>query len=163
MKKSVFFLIAFVIFQVSFLSDSNAQRGRTDNSAEMNEFKLKAKEVGEEIGLLLPAVQKVREAAARSFANTLVKAQKLANEVDSLGNLTAASYKRYQSMLSELELQLDDHRVGGGSTSQTEPKPGTQGECFKSCDDAYGKGFGGGKGWNRFWCKASCIKINIGG
>jgi hypothetical protein len=41
------------------------------------------------------------------------------------------------------------------------PASGSQGECFQSCDDAYGKGFGGGKGWNRFWCKASCFKINV--
>jgi hypothetical protein len=41
------------------------------------------------------------------------------------------------------------------------PAVATQGACFKSCDKAYGTGFGKGKGWNRFWCKGSCFKINI--
>ena len=35
------------------------------------------------------------------------------------------------------------------------------GKCFGSCDNQY-KGWGGGKGWNRFWCKASCFTIKIG-
>lgn len=60
---------------------------------------------------------------------------------------------RQLNALQALILEMDQ--------AAAKPGNGTQGACFKSCDDAYGSGFGGGKGWNRFWCKASCFKINV--
>lgn len=32
--------------------------------------------------------------------------------------------------------------------------------CFGGCDKLY-KGWGKGKGWNRFWCKVGCFKIEV--
>lgn len=43
-------------------------------------------------------------------------------------------------------------------TAKSSKKPAS---CFGGCDKDYGTGFGHGKGWNRFWCKASCFKINV--
>jgi len=60
--------------------------------------------------------------------------------------------KQQANQLQALIKQMDQTARAG---------KGTQGACFRSCDNAYGSGFGGGKGWNRFWCKGSCFKINV--
>ena len=36
----------------------------------------------------------------------------------------------------------------------------TTSDCFAGCDKTY-PGWGGGKGWNRFWCKVGCLTIEI--
>jgi hypothetical protein len=65
--------------------------------------------------------------------------------------MSPAAQRRAMNNLRQLGIAMHNNKPGKG----------TQGACFKSCDDAYGSGFGKGKGWNRFWCKASCFKINV--
>ena len=63
--KNFFSLIALVA--VVLFSNSNSAIAQTGASAETAEFVRAAKEAQEEIALLLPAVQKIREAAARGL------------------------------------------------------------------------------------------------
>ncbi len=160
--KNFFSLIALVA--VVLFSNSNSAIAQAGASAETAEFVRAAKEAQEEIGLLLPAVQKIREAAARAqCVRMLEAAQKLAAQVERSGvKMTTAQYANYQSQLSKVEIDLN--KILGNSTVPTgAPAPGTVGACHKSCHDAFGNGFGGGKGWNRFVCKIGCIKINLPG
>lgn len=72
------------------------------------------------------------------------------------GNISTAQYTEFQRKLQENEVELDKI-VESGTSAYGDPAPGTLGECWKSCDDAVGSGFGKGKGLNRFACKAGCI------
>jgi len=113
--------------------------------------------------MLLPAVQKVRSAQARSFVSTLKKAQTLSAQVQRAGaGMNDQKYQGFQSKLRSLEAELNKI-AENQSSSAGDPKPGTVGECHKSCHDAFGDGFGGGKGWNRFVCKVGCIKVSFPG
>lgn len=158
---SLLILTAVALF--SNTNNANAQAGAAASS-ETAEFVRAAKEAQEEIAGLLPAVQKVRDAATRAqHVRMLESAQKLAAQVVRSGaNMTTAQYANYQSQLSKVEIDLN--KILGNSTVPTgAPAPGTVGACHKSCHDAFGNGLGGGKGWNRFVCKLGCIKINLPG
>lgn len=81
----------------------------------------------------------------------------LAEKVRAHGNsLTIPFYQTYMRELRTI-LRKMNKLQREMEPSRGEPKPGTLGECWKSCDDAVGSGFGGGKGWNRFACKSGCI------
>ena len=58
---------------------------------------------------------------------------------------------RYLARMKQLVEQMD--RKG-----KCQAKIGKEGpaKCMCNCDKAY-PGFGGGNGWNRFWCKTSCL------
>jgi len=72
------------------------------------------------------------------------------------GRISAMQYADYRRILEGIENDLD--KIDGTGTSAAgDPAPGTLGECWKSCNDAVGPGFGGGKGFDRFGCKAGCI------
>lgn len=161
--KNFFSLIA--LAALALFSNANTAIAQAGAPAETAEFVRAAKEAQEEIGLLLPAVQKIRDAAARAQCVRVLEAgKKLAAQVEASGaKMTTAQYATYQSQLSKVEIDLN--KILGNSTVPTSgaPAPGTVGECHKSCHDAFGNGFGGGKGWNRFVCKLGCIKINLPG
>ncbi len=164
MIKQIQFLSIFAVLCCLSVSGF-AQQRMTAKAAtsEMEEFVLQAKETNSEIALLLPAVQKVRDAAARSLATTLRKAQALATKVQSAGKkMTSSQYQSFQRELRTLEAELDKI-AAGQNNSAGNPAPGSVGACHKSCHDAFGDGFGGGKGWNRFVCKVGCIKVNFPG
>ena len=69
---------------------------------------------------------------------------------DAMPATEAASYDKQMRTVVE---QMDKLTAGGGA--RKEPN-----ECFAGCDAQY-HGWGGGKGWNRFWCKVACLKIEI--
>jgi hypothetical protein len=90
---------------------------------------------------------------------TLKRGYALAKEVKKTkGMISTAKYAEFQRKLGEVETDLD--KLSGTSSAAGDPAPGTLGECWKSCNDAVGKGFGGGKGFDRFACKAGCIITN---
>ena len=62
----------------------------------------------------------------------------------------AADYDRQMRTVVE---QMDKLSADGGA------KEGPA-SCFGGCDKQY-KGWGKGKGWNRFWRKAACFKLEI--
>jgi len=162
--KNFFSLLLFVAIATAFTTtNATAQTGAP--TAAIQEFVSAAKDAGEAIGLLLPAVQKVRESAARrAFLDVLDRASDLAAQVERSGSsMTAAQYNSYQAQLGRIETDLNK-LAGNTNSTQGSPAAGSVGACHKSCHDAFGNGFGGGKGWNRFVCKIGCIKIGgIGG
>ena len=62
----------------------------------------------------------------------------------------AANYDRQMRIVVE---QMDKLSAGAGAKESPS-------SCFGGCDNTY-KGWGKGKGWNRFWCKVACFKIEI--
>ena len=150
MKKHLLFLVCTLVF--AFMATANYAQ---TSGAAKTEFVLSANDVDSSIVMLLPAVQKVREAAARSFASVLSEARTLAAKVKKAGpNMSDSQYQGFQRELQTLGGKLDRIAASMGSTN------GPAG-CMTECDGAY-PGWGGGKGWNRFWCKAACIKIKVG-
>ncbi len=161
--KNFFSLLLFVAIATAFTTTTaSAQAGAP--AAAMQEFVSAAKDANEEIDLLLPAVQKVRESATRrAFLDVLNRASDLADQVQRSGtSMTAAQYSSYQAQLGRIETDLNK-LAGNTNSTQGSPAPGSVGACHKSCHDAFGDGFGGGKGWNRFVCKIGCIKVNFPG
>ncbi len=81
----------------------------------------------------------------------------IAKEVKKLkGDFTRIRYDEIKRKLQDNEEELDKI-AGSGTSAYGDPALGTLGECWKSCDDAVGSGWGQGKGFNRFACKAGCI------
>ncbi|MFN0015823.1 MAG: hypothetical protein ACKVU2_14875 [Saprospiraceae bacterium] len=133
----------FSILMVTAMT-SNAQ------PQDIRDFVSAAADARREIGLLLPAVQKVEEAAI--FVPVIEAARKLAAKTQQAGSGMPAA--QYEALLNELvQVEADLGRLLGAKKA-----PGT---CPKTCSDALGSGQGGSKGWNRFVCKLGCIPINI--
>lgn len=93
----------------------------------------------------------------QQFVPLINRGYRLAEKVHEEG--AAMDSRTYQSYLRQLQSILTrmDQLQMKLEPATDEPKPGTLGECWKSCQDAVGSGFGGGKGWNRFTCKTGCI------
>jgi hypothetical protein len=97
-----------------------------------------------------------------SFANiTLKRGFALAGEVArTKGKISSSQYSSFQRELGGVDADLN--KIGASGTNASgNPEPGTMGSCFKSCDDYGGSGFGGGKGWKRFTCKAACVVTKL--
>jgi hypothetical protein len=157
--KNFFALLLLVAFVTVFNTNSAVAQAGNPKA----EFVLKANEVDSSITMLLPAIQKVREAAARSLVVELQKTQTLVAKINRAGNnMTNSQYEGFQRELGQLEKAIEKIGVSSNSTAGG-PAAGSVGACHKSCHDAFGNGFGGGKGWNRFWCKMGCIKVNLPG
>ncbi|HEX5085414.1 MAG TPA: hypothetical protein VFY40_25535 [Blastocatellia bacterium] len=62
----------------------------------------------------------------------------------------AANFDAQMQMVVE---QMD--KLSAGAAAK-----GDSSSCFGGCDKLY-KGWGKGKGWNRFWCKVGCFKIEV--
>ncbi len=69
---------------------------------------------------------------------------------EAMSDTEAAGYDRQLRTVVE---QID--KLTAGANSQQ-----TASSCFGGCDNTY-HGWGHGKGWNRFWCKLSCFKIEV--
>lgn len=98
---------------------------------------------------------KNRSAYETGMLTQFKKGKAIIDEVISKGSdLTDAEAARYDEKMKAV-VEAMDALVSANSSSG-----GSQGSCFGSCDTQY-QGWGHGKGWNRFWCKASCFKIEI--
>src|SRR6185295_6663952 len=76
------------------------------------------------------------------------KGKAIVDRVIRRGNqMTDAEAAQYDAQMKEIVETMDT--ITGGTQAS-----GSQGECFGGCDNQY-KGWGKGKGWNRFWCKVS--------
>ncbi|MEQ1745175.1 MAG: hypothetical protein ABMA02_07115 [Saprospiraceae bacterium] len=132
----------FILILTALASNAQPQDIRSFVSA--------AADARREIGLLLPAVQKVEEAAI--FVPVIEAARKLAAKTQQAGSgMPNTQYEALQRELAQVEADLV--RLLG-----VKKAPGA---CPKACSDALGTGLGGGKGWNRFICKLGCIPIHI--
>ena len=67
-------------------------------------------------------------------------------------SMSAAQAQRFTARMKQLVSRMD---VLGKQQKSAGPAA-----CMKECDGAY-PGWGGGKGWNRFWCKAGCVVGHI--
>jgi hypothetical protein len=121
--------------------------------ADVKHFVASAKDADQEMALLLPAVQKVHEAAA--FVPIIQTARKLATEVQRAGNsMPQPRYEAFQRDLAAIETSLDNIL---NPKTPAGKKP--LNDCPKSCHNGFGDGFGDGKDWSRFVCKLGCFKI----
>jgi hypothetical protein len=120
--------------------------------SDVKHFVASAKDADQEMALLLPAVQKVREAA--SFVPIIQTARKLATDVQRAGNsMPQPRYEAFQRDLATIETSLDN------ILNPKTPAGKKPNDCPKSCHNGFGDGFGDGKDWSRFVCKLGCFKI----
>ena len=75
--------------------------------------------------------------------------ERVVDRGEAMSATEAANYDRQMRTVVEQMDNLSAGAAKGGPSS-----------CFGGCDKQY-KGWGKGKGWNRFWCKAACFKIEI--
>jgi len=134
--------LLYAILFIFVAATSSSSQSRQDVAG----FVAAAGDAGREMALLTPAVQKVHEAAA--YLPLIGTARKLAAKVQQTGTaMTPAQYENLQRELEKIETDLE--KLLGA--------PG--GKCPKSCRVAFGDGYAGSTGWNRFVCKLGCIKI----
>lgn len=90
----------------------------------------------------------------RSLVRLVKRGQDLVNRVVERGpGISAKEASSYDAQMRMIVGQID--KLTSGSVA------GDTSGCIKGCDTNY-KGWGKGKGWNRFWCKAGCIKVKVG-
>jgi hypothetical protein len=83
------------------------------------------------------------------------RGQAIVNRVIERGaRMSAKEAAGYDMQMRNVVGQIDKLTAGPATAK------GVSG-CMTGCDGAY-KGWGKGKGWNRFWCKVGCIKIKVG-
>jgi len=142
MKHPAVRLLSAILF--IFVAATNcSSQSRQDVSG----FVAAADDAGREMALLVPAVQKVHEAAA--YLPVIGAARKLVTKTQQAGaTMPQAQYEGLQRELAKIEADLD-RQLGA-----------LAGACPKSCRDAFGGGHSGDRGWNRFVCKLGCIKIH---
>lgn len=131
------------------ISGTTLHATRPDSAPDpIKNFVAAAKDADQEMALLLPSVQKVREAAA--LVPIIQTARKLAANVQQAGNvMTKIQYDDFQQELANVETKLD---------SLLNPQKGNPNACQKGCHSGFGDGFGSSTGWNRFVCKLGCFK-----
>jgi hypothetical protein len=124
-----------------------AQAKPDDNEGIKKEFPIKAKEAREEVMLLLPAVQKVREAAARNLAATLVKASALCTRIEKAGSqMSNAQLAGFQREIAVLDAELDRARLAHAT-------PNAAGKLVFECE------CGPKAGLPAWTCTFKCFKI----
>ncbi|HEU0172637.1 MAG TPA: hypothetical protein VFV58_00110 [Blastocatellia bacterium] len=67
--------------------------------------------------------------------------------------MSATEAANYDNQMRTVVEQMD--KLSAGAIAK-----GDSASCFGGCDKLY-KGWGKGKGWNRFWCKVGCFKIEV--
>jgi hypothetical protein len=142
MKKQFLFLSFCLAFTgLSFIAGAQSRN-------DTGEFVLAAKDADTEIAMLLPAIQKAREAAA--YVPILESARNLAARVQRAGaKMSKTQYDGFQRELAKIERDF---------SAQASQQAGTPHTCHGKCEADF-PGTGGGKGWKRFICKLACIKI----
>lgn len=90
----------------------------------------------------------------RSMLTLIKRGQAIIDSALQRGSaMSATEAANFDGQMQTVVEQMD--KLSAGAAAK-----GGQGECFGGCDKQY-KGWGKGKGWNRFWCKVSCFKIEI--
>jgi beta-lactam-binding protein with PASTA domain len=135
------------------------------SNPEIKAFYDAAISVNNEKGRVLNELKKKEKSAKTAVAKrhyswadiVLKRGYSLTDEIKKTkGNISTTQYADFQRKLQDIETELDKI-AGSGTSASGNPAPGTLGECWKSCNDAVGPGFGKGKGFDRFTCKAGCI------
>ncbi|GAB5553924.1 MAG: hypothetical protein Sapg2KO_35150 [Saprospiraceae bacterium] len=171
-------VLAFMIFLSSF---ATAQRTNTRSFSavtpqQKQDLYMAAKMGRQDVGLLLPAVQKVREAARYNGPSIQKIVNAYKNQCDILirtkGRMSSAQYANMEAKFAKLEKDLDKYiaqnspRKPASRTFASNSGGGNQGsefsECFKDCHNSF-PGIGGGAGANRFACKFGCFVEATGG
>jgi len=90
----------------------------------------------------------------RDMMRLIKRGQSIIEHVVERGSaMSAAEAANYDRQMRTVVEQMD--KLSDGAAAKGGPS-----SCFGGCDKQY-KGWGKGKGWNRFWCKAACFKIEI--
>ena len=153
--KALFSWIALVaIFSISFFNAA-PYTNQADNR-EIQAFVKEAAEKETEMQRLLASVKKARQTSfAKKYAQLLQDGIALAKKVQKAGSgMSSRQYSSFQTSLKRLGAQT---MTLGQTNSTAGDSPAS---CMQECDAAY-PGWGGGNGWNRFWCKAACLKIKV--
>jgi hypothetical protein len=89
----------------------------------------------------------------RSMLRLIKRGQSIIESVVEKGSsMSATEAANFDRELQTVVEQMDKLSAGAAAKGPS--------SCFGGCDKQY-KGWGKGKGWNRFWCKAACFKIEI--
>jgi len=141
-------LLFLVLMMVTGRNTLRAQTKPVRSPHQTANFAAAAKDADLEMAMLLPAVKKVREAAA--LVPIIQTARKLAANVQQSGlGMTQAQYEGFQRELAAVETKLDN---------LLNPQKSNPNACQKGCHNGFGEGFGSSTGWNRFVCKLGCFK-----
>jgi len=92
--------------------------------------------------------------AQRSLLRLIKTGQSIIDRVVERGEaMSATEAANFDRQMRTVVEQMDKLSAGAGAQ-------GSPASCFGGCDNTY-SGWGKGKGWNRFWCKAACFKIEV--
>ena len=90
----------------------------------------------------------------RSMLRLIKRGQAIIERVVARGDaIPATEAGGYDRQMRTIVEQMDKLTAGGGASK-------SPASCHAECDRRYG-GWGAGKGWNRFWCKVACFKLEI--
>jgi hypothetical protein len=97
---------------------------------------------------------KVESERQRALLRLIKRGQSIVERAAERGEtMSATEAANYDDQLRAVVEQMD--KLSAGAPAKESPS-----SCFGGCDGAY-KGWGKGKGWNRFWCKVACFKIEV--
>jgi hypothetical protein len=90
----------------------------------------------------------------RDMLRLIKRGQSIIERVVERGSaMPATEAANYDGQMRTVVEQMDKLSAGAAAN-------GDSSSCFGGCDKLY-KGWGKGKGWNRFWCKVGCFKIEV--
>src|SRR5687767_3890208 len=90
----------------------------------------------------------------RSVVRLIRKGDKFVKQVIARGpGMSAWEAASYDAQMRKVLSQIDYLTSGENANGPA--------GCMGGCDNTY-PGWGGGRGWNRFWCKVACIKVRVG-
>jgi hypothetical protein len=109
---------------------------------------------------------KIKRRGEASIPKLPPEAVRLVREGDALakkvmrtqGKIDPDTEAAFDKEMSALIMSMDQLLITSISTGGDAAGPAA---CMMECDSSY-PGLGGGNGWNRFWCKSACLKIELG-
>lgn len=160
--KTLKFFFSTVVLMFAFstigFSQQRAATNRLAVAASPNEILAAANEINQKAGTRgwdFLTKNKAATPSQKRMLEQCKKGQSIIARVLKRGNkMTKAEAARYDAQMQKVVNTMDAIQASNSAAG------GSQGSCFGSCDSQY-KGWGHGKGWNRFWCKASCFKIEV--